>query len=265
MSIGEYIKLYGQFVKQALKVWMEYRTDFLVGVFSIVAVQGASLVFVAVVFSHIQQLNGWSFYQVLFIYGVANTGRSIHLIFFDNLWTLGWQYIATGNLDRLLIRPINPLFHLIADRVQQDGVGQLLIGLVVLVDAATHVHVSWSAGNLALLTVMVISSGIIYSAVNLFFATLSFWMVNSLPVMSATFNLSEFARYPITIYNKGVRFLLTWVIPYGFTAFYPATWFVRPEGYRITALLTPLVAVVCSVIAYAFWKRGLRAYTSTGT
>lgn len=263
--LRRYARLYGVFFKQQLKVMMEYRVDFFIGVASVFLIQFTSVFFVSIVFQQIQELNGWSFYEVLFIFGIASTGRSVHHIFFDNLWTLGWQYIQNGNFDRLLLRPINPLFHLIADRVQQDGFGQLLIGLIVLGTAIPHLSIEWSVVNVLLLIVMILSSGMIFVAVNLLFATFSFWIVDSLPIVVAVFNVSDFARYPLTIYNKGLRLLLTWVIPYGFTAFYPAAAFIGHDGYRTVALCTPLVAVVANLLAYAFWKRGLRAFTSTGS
>lgn len=265
MSIRGYVKLYLEFLKQAVKVWVEYRTDFLIGAMSTVTIQGASILFIAVVFGQIHELNGWTFSQMLFIFGIANTGRSIHLLFFDNLWTLGWQYIRTGAFDRILIRPINPLFHVIADRIQQDGVGQFLLGMVILIDAVGQSGIHWTLLSVFMLVVMIVSSGLIFSAINLFFATLSFWMTDSLPIMSAVFNTSEFARYPMSIYNKGIRSVLTWVIPYGFTAFYPATYFFHSGGYRVTALMTPVVAVLCCLIAYVFWNRGIQSYASTGT
>lgn len=265
MSIKAYVKLYLEFLKQAVKVWMEYRADFFIGALSTFTIQGASILFIAIVFRQIHQLNGWSFSQMLFIFGIANTGRSIHLLFFDNLWTLGWQYIKTGEFDRILIRPINPLFHVIADRVQQDGVGQFLLGLVILVESIRPANIHWTLLNLVMFGVMIVSSGFIFSAVNLFLATLSFWMVDSLPIMSAVFGLSDFARYPLSIYNKVIRIILTWIIPYAFTAFYPATYFFNDDGYRFVAALTPVVATLCCTIAYFFWTRGVRAYSSTGT
>ncbi|WP_180235705.1 ABC-2 family transporter protein [Bacillus toyonensis] len=35
----------------------------------------------------------------------------------------------------------------------------------------------------------------------------------------------DFSRYPITIYNKVISFILTFIIPYSFTSFYPAAFF----------------------------------------
>ncbi|RSK26273.1 ABC transporter permease [Bacillus sp. HMF5848] len=260
-----YAKLYWQFFKARLKVMMEYRADFWLGVSSVMLQQFTSIFFVKIVFDHIEELNGWNFYEILFIYGIAATGRSIHHIFFDNLWTIGWQYIRPGNFDRLLIRPINPLFHIVADRVQQDGIGQLIIGIIILVTAIPNIDITWSVWAVCMLIIMILASGVIFVAVNLFFATLSFWMIDSLPVVWAVFNLSDFARYPLTIYHRSIQIVLTWIIPYGFTAFYPAAYFIDNAGYQTFALWTPVVAAVCWFLAYWFWNQGLRAFASTGS
>lgn len=243
---------------------MEYRVDFLLGVFSVFFIQGTSILFVSIVFQQIDSLHGWTYHQIMFIYAVALLGRSLEHIFFDNLWTIGFQYIRPGNFDRLLIRPVNVLFQLIAERVQQDGVGNLLIGLIVMFTAAPHVGIDWGFADILLLLLMIVSSSAIFLAVNLFLASFSFWMVDSLPIMVAVHGSSDFARYPMSIYGKGIRFVLTWIIPYGFTAFYPAAVFLDPDGFRHFAVISPIVAVVSLSIAYFVWNRGLRAFSSTG-
>lgn len=259
-----YAGLYWQYFKSRVKVMMEYRVDFLIGVFSIFLTQGTSILFVAIVFQHIDTIHGWTFYEMLFIYAIAMLGRSIEHTFFDNLWTLGWGYIRPGNFDRIMIRPINALFQLVAERVQQDGLGSFIIGLIVLFTATPHLDITWGFSSVIWLIVLIISSGIIFLAVNLFCASLSFWMVDSLPVMYAVQKTSDFARYPMSIYGKGIRFVLTWIIPYGFTAFYPATMFIEGSGFLGIAAWTPVVALISITIAYLFWKKGLRSFTSTG-
>jgi ABC-2 type transport system permease protein len=137
--------------------------------------------------------------------------------------------------------------------------------MLLLGTAMPKLGIDWGFLDILLLLVMIVSSGFIFVAVNLFFATFSFWMVDSLPIVWTTFNLSEFARYPLTIYNKAIRFILTWIIPYGFTAFYPSSLFIEHSGYRSVALWSPAVAIVSCLIAYSFWKKGLREFTSTGS
>ena len=219
-TLKRYLFLYTVYFKQHLKVMMEYKVDFIIGVSSVFIQQFATIFFIKVVFDHIETLKGWNFHQILLIYGIAFAGRAIHHIF-DNLWTIGWQYIRTGNLDRLLIRPINPLFQIIAERVQQDGFGQLIISGIMLYYSISHLAITLTVGNVLMLMIMIVSSGLIFVALNLLFITFSFWMTDSLPIVSAVFNLSDFSCYPITIYNKVIAFILTFIIPYSFTSFYP--------------------------------------------
>ncbi|WP_026887957.1 ABC transporter permease [Clostridium beijerinckii] len=261
----KYMRLYGHFFKQQMKVVLEYRVDFIIGIISTILYQSTSILFLSIIFNYITEIRHWSFYEMLFIYGIAGTGRSIHHIFFDNLWVIGSQYIRTGNFDRLLVRPINPLFHLIADRVQIDGFGQLIIGLAILLSAMPHLTIQWSIINILLLILMIISSGLIFVAVNLFFSTFSFWIIDSFSLTLAAFWISDFARYPITIYNKTIRFIITWIIPYAFTAFYPAALFISHDGYKDLAILTPIVAIISIGASYYFWKIGIKHYVGTGT
>ena len=128
-TLRRYLDLYWTFLIQRLKILMEYRVNFLIGAASTIAFQLAGLTMVWVVMSQIPDLNGWTLDQILLIYGILTLSKSINHMFADNLWTIGDQYIRSGGFDRFLVRPINPLFHLVADRFCHDGVGNFLVGL----------------------------------------------------------------------------------------------------------------------------------------
>ena len=80
----------------------------------------------------VPSLNGWNYDEVLLVYGLVTLSKSINHMFADNLWTLGRVYIRSGGFDRFLVRPIDPFFHLLADRFCQDGVGNFLVGLALV-------------------------------------------------------------------------------------------------------------------------------------
>ena len=74
--------------------------------------------------------------------------------------------------------------------------------------------------------------------------------------------------YPIHIYSRALAFVITFVFPYAFIAYYPTLHFFQVEVEilpRVFAYLTPVVALVSTAIAVAFWSFGLRHYQSTGT
>ncbi|WP_433750043.1 ABC transporter permease [Falsibacillus pallidus] len=264
-KIKRYSFLYSKYFSNHLKVMMEYKGDFIIGMLSVFIQQITSIFFLKIVFDHITVLKGWTFYEILFIYAIAFLGRSIHHIFFDNLWTVGWQYIRSGTFDRLLLRPVNPLFQIISERVQQDGFGQLIIGIIILATANSHLDIHWTAGSIFMLVLFILSSGMIFVALNLFFITFSFWMIDSLPIVVSIFQFSDFARYPVSIYPKLLTIVITWLIPYGFTAFYPAAYFFENQEYHLYAILTPLISFAWVLLSYRFWCYGVKNFASTGS
>jgi ABC-2 type transport system permease protein len=74
-----------------------------------------------------------------------------------------------------------------------------------------------------------------------------------------------FGRYPLDIYNPFIRFLLSWVIPFGFAAFYPSTELLGHFEYRWYVALLPLLTAVFLAASVMLWNRGVRNYSSTGS
>lgn len=260
----KYPRLYWEFMKQNLKVMLEYRADFIIGFLSTFVLQIGGIFFVWVVFANVGEIKGWTFYEVTFVYGLLTLAKSINHIFFDNLWVLGMIYIREGKFDTLLLRPISPLFHLIADRLQQDGFGNFVIGLILVFGSLGNLQVAFSPLDYVLLVVFVVSGGIIFAAINLITCTSSFWVVQSNIFMWSVFSLSDFALYPLSIYKKFISMILTWVIPYAFASFYPASFFLD-KGYTTISWLSPVVAIVLCLIAKQVWNFGIRSYSSTGS
>ncbi len=259
-----YLSLYWYFLIQRFKVLMEYRANFIIGASSTIFLQASSILAIWVVMQKVPSLNGWNYNEILLVYGLITLAKSINHMFADNLWTLGWNYIRAGGFDRFLVRPINPLFHLLADRFCQDGIGNFLVGLALVIKSSITLQVAWTPLKLLMLFVAVVSGGFIFIALNLLTSVASFWIVNSIPITRLVFDNHLFAQYPLTIYPKAIGILLTWVVPYGLASFYPASYLLgREMGWA--AWLAPLAAGVLMFIAYRFWVFGLRHYNSTGT
>jgi ABC-2 type transport system permease protein len=259
-----YPVLYWHFLLQRFKILMEYRANFLIGASSTVFLQISGLLAVWVVMRQIPSLNGWSFDEVLLIYGLITLSKSINHMFADNLWTLGQQYIRTGGFDRFLVRPIDPLFHLLADRFCHDGIGNFLVGLVLVARSTAALGIARDPGTVAYLALAVLSGGGIFIALNLLTSVSAFWLMDSVPVTRVVFDNHLFAQYPLTIYPRAVTILLTWLIPYGFASFYPAS-YVLGHDVGVLAWMGPFVAILLLSLGYWFWRFGLSRYAGTGS
>lgn len=262
--IKKHISLYGEFLKQNVKTMLEYKSDFVIGIFSTLLTQFYGIFFVWVIFENIKQIHGWTFYEITFVYGLLTLAKGLDMFFFDNLHALGFEYVREGKFDIFMIRPLSPLFQLVASYTQQDGLGLLLLGVVVVTKSLAELKITLGYLDIALLIVFVISGAAIISAINLITATAGFKTVNSHILMTSVASLQEFAFYPILIYPKFIGFVLTWLIPYAFASFYPADYFLH-KGFQIFSFATPFIAIILWVIALQIWKIGLRNYSSTGS
>ena len=44
-------------------------------------------------------------------------------------------------------------------------------------------------------------------------------------IMPLMYNIGNYGRYPVNIYNRVIRFILTFVLPFAFVGVYPAAYF----------------------------------------
>lgn len=242
----------------------EYRGDFWLGMGGFLFNSISAVLFLFFVFQNVPHIQGWNFDQLLFILGLSLIPKSIDHIFTDNIWQLGHKLIQTGDFFKYLIRPLNPLFYLVSETfIHPDGFGELLSGMAIMAYAAPKLHLTLGMGKLLAVTTLLICSSLIFTAVKLVFATVAFWTVISLPLMTMTYSVSNFVRYPVEIYNGFIRAILIWVLPFAFTAYFPAQYILFDKLEYL--LLTPVVSSVAFGLAYAFWSLGLRHYEMTGS
>ena len=101
-------------------------------------------------------------------------------------------------------------------------------------------------------------------------SVMSFFTVNENPVLDfLLFNVKGFTNYPITIYPKAIQILLTFILPFAFINFYPASLLLGkavPEGFpAVLPYLTPVVGIICFTLSVLLWNWGLKHYKSTGS
>lgn len=103
----------------------------------------------------------------------------------------------------------------------------------------------------------------IVGAINTIFSISSFWTYRSNEIIWSFYRIHTFTEYPITIYNKFIRLLITAILPFAFVAYYPTMAYLGLNSYII--YLSPFVAIVLWIIAIKLWNLALNKYRSTGT
>lgn len=259
-----YAKLYIFFLMQRLKILLAHPANLLLGMLAQIAIQIAGVLAVWVVMSQVPDLNGWSLAEVLLIYGLMTVARSLSLMFSSGLLLIGPDFIRNGRFDCFLTRPIDPLFHLLADRFNHEGLGEFALGAVLVIQASQSLGIDWTPLKLAVLVVGVLSGGLIFIAINLITAVSAFWIINSFRLTWAVSEPHYFAKYPLTIYPRTVGIVLTWLLPFALASYYPASYILDRDSGSLAWVGLPVAAGLL-FLGYRLWQFGLRHYTSTGS
>lgn len=260
-----YLRLYLKYNAQNVKSLMSYRADFLMGFLGFLGNQLLGVAFIGFLFSAIPSLAGWSFDEILFIYGFAQLPRGLDHVLTDNFWILAWRMVAKGEFDRFLLRPLPPLFQLVADRFQPDGFGELVAGVAVLAIAWGRLGLSMTFGRLAALAIAVTAGFFIYAGIKLALASLAFWVKNSQGYLFMAYKVGDFSMYPVGVFPKALRFVMSFILPFAFTAYYPAAAILGRVSMALGLGGSVLAAAAACLAASIAWKAGLKAYESAGS
>ena len=265
-TLKRYLRLYKALISQFFKVVMQSKVDFLMGLFGFFFTQISGILFLYLVFEQIPDLQGWSLEQLIFIYGFAQIPRGIDHLFTDNIWLVAWRLVINGDFDRYMLRPMNVFFQVIAEKLQPDALGELLVGTILVVYSAVKGVVVLDAVHIALFMVSVLAGALIYTSIKLLFASLAFWIKRSGPFLQLAYDMAEFAKYPTEIYAKALRFVITWIIPFAFVAYLPAGYFLGAGmgNHMGVIAIECAIATVFWFVAYAVFQRGIRIYESAG-
>lgn len=246
---------------------LAYKGDFFASIFSNMLVTIGGLLFVIFLLDGqtIQSLQGWSRSEVLFIYGYAMISMALFSTVAPNLYRFGDKYIIEGQFDRVLLRPLNSACQVLFESFNLESIGSLCIGVGTLLYASESLSITYSLIDILWLIVSSFSAAVILLSVFVLIASLSFHFEDRVGIAPPVYNLIAFGRYPLPVFNNVIQFILRWIVPFAFVAFYPATHFLKRQGFELFCYLTPFVAIVSASIAALAWTIGVRSYQSTGS
>ncbi|MFH1473322.1 MAG: ABC-2 family transporter protein [Candidatus Aenigmatarchaeota archaeon] len=260
------LRLWKQLLKMNIKRMAEYRADFFIGIIAIFLTNLLSVTFFWIIFQNIPTINGWTFEQMLFLIGISYFSISIWHVFLVGASAHRVErHIRDGKFDMFLLRPVNTLLFLLMGNIDDDGIGDMIAGIMILWYSSSALSIAWTIPNILFLILTITGGVLIFFSFNLIISTTSFWVTRSSAISELLWPLTKFTDYPLEIYNPVINFFLTFVIPFGFINYYPSQYFLQKTTVSFISFLTPLVGLMMFFIAYSFWKYGIKNYSSTGT
>ncbi|BBI30896.1 ABC transporter permease [Cohnella abietis] len=264
------LKLYARFIPIYFKSKTEHGFGFYMDFVGFALTHIVSYTVIWALMSRFQTINGWSMYEVMLLYTLNMLTYAIAAVFFFFQMNDVEEDVHKGSFDSLLVKPINPFIHMIIRSFGHFFLGDIAIAIIMLGFCFSRLDIHPDLGTYVSFVFMLLGAVLVQASFIVITGSMCFWIVRARSVVNIViFGIRGFADYPISIYGKFLRVILTFIIPYGFVNFYPSHLILDKEGGSLFAswlpYATPIIGLLLFFIAYRVWNAGLNRYQGTGS
>ena len=207
------LKLYGKYFSIHLKSVMQYKGSFFATVIGSFLTSFTVFLGIFFLFQRFHQVEDFTYEQVLLCYGIMLMGFAVAQMFASGFKVFD-SMIANGEFDRILCRPRNEIFQVLAYRVDFVRIGMLLQGVVMLAYGLLSCQVDWNFPRVVTVVFMVIGGCVLFSALFLLDGSIAFFTLQGLEFMNVfTYGAIEHGKYPLGIYGREMLTFCTFVVP----------------------------------------------------
>lgn len=242
-------------IKYAIMREMLNKATFISNVIFMILNNGAMIIQWIVLYSLHENIGGYSFKQILLLWGLAASTYGFSHFFFKDAYNLS-NIINSGKLDAYLVQPKNVLLSTITSSVSTSALGDFIYGIIMLFIYGL------SFSNVTLFLLFSICGGLILTGIAVILGSLSFWIGNS-DVLAEKGNsmMCNFATYPDGIFKGIVKILLFTLIPVGITTYIPVEVMTTFSFSKLLIVIVSTIFII--LLAFILFNKGLKRYSSS--
>ncbi|GGL72559.1 ABC transporter permease [Deinococcus aerolatus] len=258
-----YLRLIRIFTGATISAQLEYRANFIGAVLSSLGQVGVALLAIGVLFGQgIDTVGGWTFREALLVTGFFILTEGFIAVFVQPNMSRIAEAIRTGNMDFTLLKPLDAQFSVSTRYLNVLRVPDLLIGLGLIVYAASALTIT--PGGVLIAAVLYASALTIVYCIWLALSTTAFWFVKTQNVAELFNGIFGAGRFPVTAFPLPVRFALTFIVPIALITTVPAQAMTGRLSPAL-AVTSPLLAAGLFAVTRWFWLRAVASYTSASS
>jgi ABC-2 type transport system permease protein len=205
---------------------------------------------------------GWTFHEFILFQGTLTFIFGLSHMLFTMIPVQCIDEIRNGTFDKILTKPFKPLTYLTLSSFDLDGVGEVLVGIALVIWAMLKLNLGIGV-NFLFFIMMILLALVFEFSLNVLIASMAFVAVKSWALFDLLSSLQMFGTYPVTIYGPGLQFFLSFILPIAISSFYPSQ--VLLKGITSVNLTYILVSVAFFLFLSLFlWNIAIKKYTSAG-
>jgi ABC-2 type transport system permease protein len=254
------LKVSWLFFKLGVLNELQYRVNFFVSLLQTVIALTAGLVMLALVYSHTDDLNGWSQSELLCVLGVQILMGGVVKTSIQPNMTRLIEDVREGKLDFALTKPEDAQLLVSVREVRIWQAVDVFTGLIVLGFGLSRITTDVGVADAAAFAFALALGAVLIYCFWLIVATVAFWVVNMWHAVELFDGVFQTGRWPIGIYPGWLRYSVTFLVPVAFAVTVPAEALTSRLDWQ-TLLLAVVFAVTLFSFTRWFWRFGLRRYS----
>ncbi len=173
--------------------------------------------------------------------------------------------LSNGEFDRILTRPVSPMFQVLGSKIQFEKVGRALLAIAIFTVLLVYNPSLLRVDKILTIVFMLLGTIVIFSGLHILKAGIAFFTIQSLEIMNIfTDGGRDLAQYPLNIYKKWVLNFFTYILPLSLVNYYPLLYIIGKSDNKLY-IIAPLVSVIFLIPCYLLWKLGVKKYQSVGS
>ena len=258
--------LYNKYVKMHIKSTLQFKVNTALMSLSTILVSVAELLSIYMLFKNFKSVGNWGFYETSLMFGVVTSIYSFVECFargFDEFEKL----IKTGELDRLLVRPVNLMYQIFCSKIELSKIPKTLLCLSVCVFSIIKLSIKWTFTKVCVMALVFVCGCCVIFGVILIGAGVSIFTIEKMEFVNIFTNgAKELAYYPVNIYSKWLSRIFTFILPVACFNYLPINYIM---GYgtlpSIVYAISPLFGIIFLIPCLVFFLIALKKYQGTGT
>ncbi len=258
------MKLFFNYMSVQLKIRMQYKVSFILSLISQLLHLIIELVVLDTLFDKFELFTEYNKYELYINFSIIYLCYSLAQFLgrgFDKMSNL----ISNGSFDLLLVRPRNILLQIAGTDINFDKISRLVASIIMIVYSINMIDCKFNFIRIFTLFSIIIGGFILFLSLFIIGASMCFKTIQGIELVNIfTDGIRDLSRYPITIYNKIVKIIFTFIIPLTLINYYPLE-YVYGRTNNMLYLILPYIAWLFIIPALLIFKTGLKAYKSSGS
>ena len=257
------IKIFIQLVKLNFRNLLIYRANFFISFIATIFWTSSYIIFIEVLFGHIDQLKGFDKGTVLLLMTYFYLFSTLTSILYRENFEDFDERMRRGEIDFALTKPVSVEVQLFFRTIRLDHIASLMVTFFMFLYAFKEMETPVSIINFLL--------GLLYTGVSLIFfyyflifiITFAFWLQQAETLHAIVWNLLQIARYPRQIYTNIGKIIFVFLLPLSLLASLPTEITIAFKSGKMPLYFMG-VTIIFAIIAKKFFYYGLKKYSSAG-